>query len=1421
MDTTDPMNQFSFIVEASKRGGWAFWKHFFRLRKVVSQLDQVRVPIQNQNDLLNAELEIKTLRLRELERDNNELKVLNLGLRKSNSKLVEWIKTTHPTDSKTDGLRALFTLGKRILLPLLFIWFSFNAVAAPPLPIVRNPVTTNSFTNGIAGQVLTWFTPSVLGWSTPTGGPGGSGDTNAFYLLLKITNSLPNGFRVIADDRLMRLLTNGSDIIITNLSGTAAFASSNQFQPANANLSNWANLDTNVLSAIGALVWTNDGVFTYLVNVTNAIHLDSLNGGITVGTNTARLWGGIPGSSGEALVSYGSLTNGEFNNREIFIGLKGAAPTNFYWDFFVNSSQAGIDGTFIDGALTNTLEIRDGGEQLFQFARSGVPIVRLNPTIVPTDDAVAYLFDATNALLSATNALAFRTEGTNRFVVAGDAIFPNDATQYFDGTGHWSTPAGGGTGTVTSVGLAEITSGAALFEITGSPVTTSGILSLNLTNANLTNWAKLPTNAFPTTAYVDAADLTKQAGSGTLTNLAATGALTNITSANSILTSLLQASNPAPIVKTLSGSANITITDQTTNLQVAATGLGSGTVTSVALSSADALFAVSGSPITSSGTMGLTLTNSFLTNWAKLPTNSFATASGSMRTNQVWVDKLGSDSTGTLNDFNKPFLTVTGAVTAVSNANPLLVGGFNINIGVGNFTNDVPILVPTNSALIGVNNFLTRLYSTNRISATEGACVTLSDDCLVKDLRIIALRTNVTAAPIGKANSVHKRFNRARIENVITEGISDGFFCTGGTGCSADSINCDFISGDQFLTGASTSSNGWDCVAWDGSSAHRFRFFNCRLQSYGSPLLDASAGGEARAVNANEGKGEFYTCLITVTNGATNTVGIKIRTASTIVELYNTPIFASSIAGTVYTIMNTNDTPGTCTVYGGILDSNQFNGPVTLANWLTYSVAGTAVAQPTNVNWTIGVTNSVSGMTLNLGIDGSGTGRVALTNAPTINGATLSGNVTNSGGTASRFISLDANKQFAYSAASSVMAASISDETGTGLLVFNKNPQMDGTYLTNDLHLSGVITPGVISADQNDYNPTGLSTAGVVELRGDGTTRTITGLQSAASEARLVILRNVTNSLIVLANESSSSQATNRFALPEDFPLIGFTEIHLNYSSTSNRWYRNGPSTTLAGSQFRNQGASTQVLHGNASGNPSWSAVADADLSSSVLKNISTTKAITNFTRTIITATGVSTYTVPSGVKYIFVECVGGGAGGGAVDGSASQSAAGGGGGSGAYCSTNITSPAASYVVTVGAGGGGGATPSNNGTNGGNTLFTNLMTAPGGTGGSGKVSANAVSVTLGGAGGAVATGGTVNSGGTSGGNGICVSGALAISGEGAASIYGGGGAAQTAAVGGAATGFGAGGGGAAVISNTDRAGGNGANGVIIVWEFYQ
>lgn len=196
-------------------------------------------------------------------------------------------------------------------------------------PIIRNPFTTNAnpkLTNNadvgrgfgglVDGQVLTYDSASGT-WTnkTPTGGSGG-GETNAFYILGNTTNALPNSRRLIAEGVRTLLITNGSDIIITNtvdaggtndrqggsltltnLSGNpipftnilvagtlitlttntgvvtiTCVLDTNFFQPASINLTNWSNIPTgamaNVVSATFLTNWIN-AVSNYVTAATN------------------------------------------------------------------------------------------------------------------------------------------------------------------------------------------------------------------------------------------------------------------------------------------------------------------------------------------------------------------------------------------------------------------------------------------------------------------------------------------------------------------------------------------------------------------------------------------------------------------------------------------------------------------------------------------------------------------------------------------------------------------------------------------------------------------------------------------------------------------------------------------------------------------------------------------------------------------------------------------------------------------------------------------------------------------------------------------------------------------------------------------------------------------------------------------------
>lgn len=101
--------------------------------------------------------------------------------------------------------------------------------------------------------------------------------------------------------------------------------------------------------------------------------------------------------------------------------------------------------------------------------------------------------------------------------------------------------------------------------------------------------------------------------------------------------------------------------------------------------------------------------------------------------------------------------------------------------------------------------------------------------------------------------------------------------------------------------------------------------------------------------------------------------------------------------------------------------------------------------------------------------------------------------------------------------------------------------------------LSGDISPAQIAANQNDYNPTGLSTAAVIRVTTDAE-RTVTGLAGGA-DGRVAVWMNVgaTNNL-VLANEDAASTAANRFALGRNRLVPPGGTLALWYDSISSRW---------------------------------------------------------------------------------------------------------------------------------------------------------------------------------------------------------------------------------------------------------------------------
>lgn len=210
--------------------------------------------------------------------------------------------------------------------------------------------------------------------------------------------------------------------------------------------------------------------------------------------------------------------------------------------------------------------------------------------------------------------------------------------------------------------------------------------------------------------------------------------------------------------------------------------------------------------------------------------------------------------------------------------------------------------------------------------------------------------------------------------------------------------------------------------------------------------------------------------------------------------------------------------------------------------------------------------------------------------------------------------------------------------------------------------------------------------------------------------------------------------------------------------------------------------------------------------------------------------TSGTSYTPTAGTNTVFIRLVSGGAGGGGATAAASAASAGAGGDAGPYAEklfTNI-SGAASYTIQVGTGGTGGIAANGTGGSGTNSNFACPATCTGG----------AVTVTSFASAGSAGTGsgttlvtakagtGGFTSGSDAGGMGglgeyaVRLSGTAAVSGSGGSNPFGAGGAARTTeGVGSVGIGFGGGGGGAVSLSASGFAGGNGAPGVIVIYEF--
>jgi len=305
---------------------------------------------------------------------------------------------------------------------------------------------------------------------------------------------------------------------------------------------------------------------------------------ISGGVSTAPSWGKI------GLSTHVSGTLGTSNG--------GTGLTSF-------TSGGALYATSTSALTTGTLPVASGGTGVTTSTGSGSVVLSTSPTLVTPNLG-------TPTALTLTNATGLPVGGIS-------ATGTPSSTTYLRGDGSWATVTSSG-GTVTSVGQ-TFTGG--LISVSGSPVTTSGTLALTVAGtsggvpyfSSASTWASsaaLATNALMVGGGAGAAPSTITTGTGVVTalgiNVGTAGAfVVNGGALGTPSSGTLTNATGLPvggISATGTPSSTTYLRGDGTWATVTSSG---GTVTSVSQTFTGGIVSVSGSPVTTSGTLALTV----------------------------------------------------------------------------------------------------------------------------------------------------------------------------------------------------------------------------------------------------------------------------------------------------------------------------------------------------------------------------------------------------------------------------------------------------------------------------------------------------------------------------------------------------------------------------------------------------------------------------------------------------------------------------------------------------------------------------------------------------------------------------------------------------------------------------------------------
>ena len=100
---------------------------------------------------------------------------------------------------------------------------------------------------------------------------------------------------------------------------------------------------------------------------------------------------------------------------------------------------------------------------------------------------------------------------------------------------------------------------------------------------------------------------------------------------------------------------------------------------------------------------------------------------------------------------------------------------------------------------------------------------------------------------------------------------------------------------------------------------------------------------------------------------------------------------------------------------------------------------------------------------------------------------------------------------------------------------------------------ANIISPTLITSDQDNYNPTGWNTASLVRISGDNGIRAITSMVAPTIGYQKTLL-NVGSYPIYFPSEHPDGTAANRIILSSDYILYPGASASIYYDGTSSRW---------------------------------------------------------------------------------------------------------------------------------------------------------------------------------------------------------------------------------------------------------------------------